>query len=267
MQQFINDLVLLGLTENEANTYMLLLKKAMSATHIAQTIGVNRSNVYGVLANLTQKGFVREVNGKVRTYVGVNPKIAFDVIKTKCRMHIKLMDKLSETLQPFFEADKKTAKREFIKILHSKSSITQTLEKLEAQAQEEVLAFSKPPYLMNVADLDTLNLPQRESAAKGVKYRAIHELEPDNLEQFTARMKYFASMGEEVRIAKKLPLKLFIFDGTIAVFTMESDPDNLGEFTFTSFEHTDVAQTFIQIFNQYWENAQTLDAFLAMNPQ
>lgn len=262
MQKFVNDLVMTGLTENEAKTYLLLLKHKLTATRIAQNIGVNRSNIYGIISSLIEKGFVREMNGKVRAFVANNPKIAFNSNKTYLQMRIKLMDKLSEELFPYYEVEKEIKDSELIKILHSNSSIMDTLEKLEAEAEKEVLAFSKPPYIMSVDNLDNLNVVQKSSAKKGVKYKAVHQIEPDNLENFIKRMKYFNSMGEEVRVAKQLPMKLFIFDQKIAVFTLENNISNISHFTFTSFEHTDVAKTFTQIFNQYWENAIPLNKFI-----
>lgn len=262
MQRFVNDLVLAGLTENEAKIYLLLLKNRLTATKIAQSIKVNRSNIYGIITGLLEKGFVRELNGKVRTFVANNPKIAFNSNKTFLQMRIKLMDKLAEDLYPYFESEKKNSNKELIKILHSNSSIMNTLEKLESEAEKEVLAFSKPPYIMSVDNLDNLNVVQKASAKKGVKYKAVHQIESDNLDNFVKRMKYFASMGEEVRVAKQLPMKLFIFDQKIAVFTLENNISNISHFTFTSFEHTDVAKTFTQIFNQYWDNAVPLNKFI-----
>ncbi len=265
MQRFINEMAMAGLTENEAKTYLLLLKQSLTATKIAQTVGINRSNVYGIITSLIQKGFVREVNGKVKTIMAINPKIAFNTTKTTLQMRIRLMDKLSEELFPYYEAEKLHNSKELIKILHAKSAIISTLEKLELEAKEEVLAFSKPPYLMNVDNLENLNIPQKESARKGVKYRAVHEIEPDNLEKFIKRMQHFESIGEEVRVAKALPMKLFIFDNKIAVFTLENNLNSISEFTFTSFEHTDVARTFTQIFQQYWSKAMPLNEFTKRN--
>lgn len=265
MQKFINELAMIGLTENEAKTYILLLKQSLTATKIAQTIGVNRSNVYGIITSLVQKGFVREVNAKVRTIMAINPKIAFNATKTTMKMRIRLMDKLSEELFPYYQAEKLQPSKELIKVLHTKAVIMDTLQKLEMEAKQEVLAFSKPPYMMQVDDLSDLNAAQKESAKKGVKYRAVHEIEKDNLDNFKKRMLYFQGLGEEVRIAEKLPMKMFIFDKKIAVFTLENNLNNFSNFTFTSFEHTDVASTFTQIFQQYWDNAETLAEFINKN--
>lgn len=262
MQHYINDLVLTGLTENEAKTYLLLLKKPMTAARIAQTIGVNRSNVYGIITSLVQKGFVREMNGTVRTIVSINPRIAFNTSKTILQMRIKLMNKLAKELFPFYEADKEQHSKELIKILHTKSLIISTLEKLEIDAENEVLAFSKPPYLMDVDNLAELNPAQRESAAKGVVYKSVHEIEPDNLPNFIKRLNYFASLGEEIRVAQHLPMKMFIFDRKIAVFTLENNLSSFSNFTFTSFEHSDVAITFTQIFQQYWDKAVSMKEFI-----
>ncbi len=256
---------MIGLTENEAKTYLLLLKQSLTATKISQTIKVNRSNVYGIITSLVQKGFVREMNGKVKTIMAINPKISFNTTKSTLKIQIRLMEKLSEELLPYYEAEKQQESKELIKILHAKSVIISTLEKLELEAREEVLAFSKPPYLMNVNNLDSLNIPQRDSAKKGVKYKAVHEIEPDNLDNFIKRMQYFVNIGEEVRVAKSLPMKLFIFDNKIAVFTLENNLNSISDFTFTSFEHTDVAQTFTQIFKQYWEKATSLKKFVQQN--
>jgi sugar-specific transcriptional regulator TrmB len=261
MQKFINDLVMIGLSENEAKVYFLLLEKPLTATHIARNIQVHRSNIYGIISSLIQKGFLREINAKTKKLVAVNPSIAFNSSKTTLRMRIKLMEKLEKELLPHFKAEKLNDSKELIKILHSRSSILNTLEKLELEAKEEVLAFSKPPYIMNVEDLDTLNPAQRSSAKKGIIYKAVHEIEPDNLDNFLRRMEYFKSLGEEVRLAEHLPMKLFIFDGEIAVFTLENKVSNMSNFTFTSFEHSDVAGTFLQIFKIYWEKAIPLDEY------
>ncbi len=77
MQKFINDLVMIGLTENEAKAYFLLLEQPLSATQIAKAIKVNRSNIYGIISSLIQKGFLREINSGIKSFVAVNPRIAF----------------------------------------------------------------------------------------------------------------------------------------------------------------------------------------------
>jgi len=131
------------------------------------------------------------MNETVRTFVANNPKIAFNASKNILQEQITLMDKLAEELYPYFEAEKDN-KNELIKILHSRAAILNTLEKLESKAEKEVLAFSKPSYIMNVDDLSDLKSVQKESADKCVKYKAVHEIETDNLENFIKRMQYFA---------------------------------------------------------------------------
>ncbi|MCF7920466.1 MAG: helix-turn-helix domain-containing protein [Candidatus Cloacimonetes bacterium] len=265
MERFVKDLVLTGLTENEAKVYLLLLKKPLTATRIAKIVGVNRSNVYGIISTLVQKGCVREIDGKVKTIVAINPRIAFNSMKITLRMRIKLMDKLAEELFPYYEAETQKTQKELIKIIHSHGAIIETLEKLEKDAQSEVLAFSKPPYLMDVGNLETLNITQRSSAKRGVRYKAIHQIEPDNIENFIKRLEYFQAIGEEVYVTESLPMKLFIFDGEIAVFTMENQESNLSNFTFTSFENTDLAKTFTQIFDLYLSKSITLEEFIKTN--
>lgn len=115
---------------------------------------------------MKKKGLCREIEGSVRQYVAVDPEIAFDFLRNELQTKITSLEKLSNDLKSYYKANKNYSTRETIKILHSKASITQTLEELELKAEKEVLAFCKPPYLMNVDNLDTLNIPQRESPKK-----------------------------------------------------------------------------------------------------
>ncbi len=175
---------------------------------------------------------------------------------------LQAIETLSEKLNEIYKEHDEKSHPDQIKILHSPASIIDTLQKLELKTNEEVLAFSKPPYMMNVDDFDTLNPAQKVSADTGVKYRSVHQSEPDNIERFIARMEYFTSIGEEIRIADELPLKLFIFDRETVVFTLESDKEKIPNQTFTAFENGGLALTFTQIFDSYWKKATPLKDYI-----
>lgn len=261
MERFVKDLVLTGLTENEAKTYLLLLKKPLTASRISKEIGVNRSNIYGIISTLIQKGCVREINGKVKTIIAINPKIAFNSMKTTLRMRIKLMDKLVEELIPYYEADQQQTQKEFIKIIHSQPAIAKTLEKLFGTAKNQILSFNKPPYVGGKNKLENLKKLRSASQKSEAVHTGIHEIEYDNIEEFIERMNFLQECGDEVYVTDHLPMKLYVFDRKLAVFTVQNQLSELSELTFSSFENTELARTFTQIFDLYLSRSMSLEDF------
>ncbi len=70
-----------GLTDNEANIYLLLLKLgSATASEISQKTQVHRINVYDILEKLQNKGLVSYVIiGKRKNYEAVHPKKILDI--------------------------------------------------------------------------------------------------------------------------------------------------------------------------------------------
>lgn len=262
MEDFVDKLSIAGLTPNEANTYVLLLEKTLTVSQISQILGINRSNLYSNVKNLVKKGFCKEITGNVARFKAIEPELALKGTMEKIRKDLSEMESLSLKLSKRYKEHDDSSYPDQIKILHSPASIINTLEKLEMKTESEVLAFSKPPYMMNVDDFDKLNPAQRESAEKGVKYRGVHQIEPDNMDNFLARMQHFTRLGEEIRVTEELPLKLFIFDKKTVVFTLENDEKKIPNQTFTAFENSGLALTFTQIFESYWKKAIPLKEFL-----
>jgi len=76
MLEIKNVLKNFGLTENEAEVYLLLLKLGnVSAGEIAQKTNIHRINVYDILERLQERGLVSFViAGKRKQYEAINPK-------------------------------------------------------------------------------------------------------------------------------------------------------------------------------------------------
>lgn len=94
------DLIKIGLTEQEAKIYLELLKQKYSlASEISSITKINRSVTYTILNSLESKGLCSHVIRNNRKYfAAANPKTLIDFLKDKEQILSDLMPKL-ENLQ------------------------------------------------------------------------------------------------------------------------------------------------------------------------
>ncbi len=250
----------LSLTEPEATAYYLLLEQDLSASTLAEALRINRSYVYGMLKKLVSRGFCIEISDTVRKYRAIEPSLAFEATMDELSLKIDFIKKLESTLTPIFEARSSNAKNEMIKVLHSRAHILDTLSKYEAEANTEVLAFSKPPYLMDVENLEVSCQSQNKSTERGVRHRTVYEIDHEN-ENFLKLLRFGLQSGEDVRVAKYLPMKFVIFDHQRIIFTLGKNPGKNNDSTFTFMDDSNLAKTISLIFEMYWESSMTYDEY------
>lgn len=260
-------LIKLGLTETEARVYLHLLKNnSCTATEIAKSTGISRTQTYQIIDNLIKNNMCLEQLGSVKKYSAVDPMKVTSNLQKNLDEKKELLELLTPRLTELFETDNQNGNPfDFIKVLYTKSSIIQTIEELENSATESVLAFNKPPYAMNLNIMDEnqismeIRSSERESINKGVVFDSLYEIEEN--EQFIKKINYFQAMGENVRVSKKLPFKLFIFDSKIITIALQNKMSTGLKFVTLLIEHTDFAEALKEIFYLYWESAQTIEEF------
>lgn len=254
----------LNFAPSEAEAYYCMLTEDQTAANLSTLLKLNRSYVYGVLKKMIEKGFCLEINGVVRKYRAVKPSLAFKSTIDDLNDRVKDINEFSDSLEPFYKERVENRTHETIKVLYSKAHILDTLNRYEHEAQEEILAFSKPPYLMDIYNFQKYGKSQSESTTRGVQHKTVYEMGEVNLAHLEMLKQYIKS-GEEVRIAKVLPMKLVIFDSKIVVFTLERKIDVNADLTFTSFNDTVLASSFKLIFQMYWDSALTYEEYIKQN--
>jgi sugar-specific transcriptional regulator TrmB len=261
MKSFIDKLVNVGLTENEAKVYCCLLRKQQfTATEIAHCSGVNRSKIYSVLASLAQKGLCSEKLGKVRRFEAIQPDTAFQKLIEDQKKKLQTISNLPNLLMPIYNSNKTNSSPfDFIQVFSTPASIIKKNHTLELESKEFVLSFCKPPYAMTKS-ID-IHEEQWESMKKGVIYKSIFEVEPDNLDFFARQMKSFEDNGEEIKVAYHLPIKLHVFDDQIVMFSMINKINPEENLTYLVIEHPDLAETLIDTFYLHWKKALTVKEF------
>ena len=259
--EHIGKLIKIGLTDSEARVYFYLLKKKnFTATEISKLAHVSRPKVYEVLAKLVQKGLCTETLGRIRKYSSVNPKVGFDKLFKEFEEKKKIVSNLSKTLFPLYLSEKEnTDPLDYIQVLREKSRIVEKVESLERMVKEEVLGLTKAPYAMSIILSD--NELEFTNIKKGIKYKGIYEMEEARKQDFLKMIEIFANAGEEVRIAYKIPLKMYIFDEKKVIFALRNRIISKPSLTSMVIEHPDFAKIFKSAFEYYWQKAITLEEF------
>ncbi|MBC8525960.1 MAG: TrmB family transcriptional regulator [Candidatus Cloacimonetes bacterium] len=263
IDDYINDLINIGLTESEAKVYFYLLKKKnFTATEISKLSNVSRRKVYEVLARLVQKGLCTETLGRVRKYSAVNPKHAIGNLFKEFEKKRKIFSNLSESLLPLYLSEKEnTDPLDYIQVLRERSRIIEKVESLERSAKEEVLSFDKGPYVMNLNKTSILNREEFKMLKSGIKYKTIYEFDDARKWDFLELIEMFESAGEEVKIAYSLPLKLSIFDEKTVMIALRDRITSKPSLTSMIIEHPDIAKAFKITFYSIWREAMTLEEF------
>ena len=263
-EQRIIELTSLGLSVNEAKTYLaLLVKNSMTVNEIAQISGVPRAKLYGVITKLITKGFCIEKAGDIKRYKAVNPNVVVDKLNENYQKQIEqrriIAKNFSDSIFSIYQQNiNKTDPLEYIEILKDKRLIRARWFTLQKNAKKEILVFTKPPYSALFSEnVDTeISLLKRK-----VKVRGIYEYKNILKEEFLKIVYLWSSAGEEVRIVDKLPMKLAIIDNKITMLAL-NDPVSLKpSITTMIINHPSFAMAQKYVFESIWQNSMTFEEF------
>lgn len=95
-EALIGKLVQFGLTRQEANIYLCLMRNnALSGYEVSKMTGISRSNVYSALASLVEEGAAYLLEGGTNKYTAVSPE---DFCRSKIRHLNKIMDEITSEI-------------------------------------------------------------------------------------------------------------------------------------------------------------------------
>jgi len=274
----IRQLTSLGLSENEAKTYMALLtKNSMTVGEIAKISGVPRPKLYGILTKLIERGICDEKIGNIKRYRVVAPNIVAERLigdyQVKLQQKKVVAQNFSNTVHSIYETNiDKTDPLEYIEIIKNKELVRKKFLDNYESVKKEILGFTKPPYALSLEDVTSGEI-EKQAKAEGKKLKIFDVCEYNDRmsnsdkEEFWLMIHDFVSNGEEVRIVEELPMKLFIFDEKITIFALD-DPISLKP-TLTTMvvNHRGFAKSLRYLFESIWEKALPFEEFKKRNEE
>jgi HTH-type transcriptional regulator, sugar sensing transcriptional regulator len=251
----------LGLTRYEAQGYLALIGRGEATpAEIARLASIPRQRVYDVLSALSERAMVSMVPGRTTRYTAQPPDQVLDRLLAVRRREL---DRLSTTTAElgerltsrFLDGQERGGPLDYVEVLRDRGHAVERVEQLWDKAEEEVLTFVRPPYLAP---------PEVEDATVPtvVSKRAVYELSLLDDLRLAQLVQAYARLGEDIRLAPSLPMKLTIVDGRSVAFNMP-DPVEGDSMTTLVVHHEKLATTLKIAFETVWAGAQSLDDALA----
>lgn len=256
-----------GFSRYEAAAYAVLLRNGqLTAGELSRLAGIPQGRIYGVLEGLEKRGFCSVILGSVKSYRVVNPRVAFDELMNQQRKALTEMEALQEELEAEYNIQGSQS-ADFFQVLTSKVGQVEKFDELISRCQTTLCSFNKKPYATGFTrtpeQIRADSRPIEKLVARGARARALFEAETDsNLLPFANMVKYYSTIGEEVRITGQLPLKMLLIDGLVAMVSLQNNDASKFKLTSMVVEHTDLTGALNQLFDLYWEKAEPLHVFL-----
>ncbi len=269
MNGLIEKLQKLGLSKRESEVYIALLtKKEFTAPEIGKITSVSRNKSYDVLQSLVKKKLCTQKykNGN-KTFIGIRPDVALQNIISGQEEELNekkdFASNFAKELMKLHTANKHSSSSlEYIEVFTDIGQVKERWENIERNTKKELLVFTKPPYSVSLED--TLKVAGEVKKNK-VSVRSIYEFSTlKDIEEVNNLLKMidiYKKMGEEAKIIEELPMKLAISDNITTVFVLDDKITVKPSMTTMIVEHPGFAIALKKVFESYWKDAVSIDAF------
>jgi len=257
--ELINCLLDLGFGEREAKVYLALLNKhSASATELQKLSGIAQSKIYEVLAGLVRRGYCTETksNGK-RTYKATNPEVALNLPFKDLQKRLECSLEIRQKLSHIYQASEKIAEPlEYIEVLKGNDNIHHRYCQLVANTKNDLIGFGRGPYACDTSEKSQQQDQEAgEILVRGAQMRWIYELNRSDEQWLIPSMAKLIRLGERIRVAEKLPLKMMIFDRELLLIAEEEPFGDNGELTMSVIKQKTVVNAFYALFEYFWLNS------------
>jgi sugar-specific transcriptional regulator TrmB len=228
-----------------------------------------RSKTYESLEHMVSKGYCRErVENRRRYFRAVPPaelkKIFDHAWITEQKWRKESGHRLFGTLSQVFGQQKTTDRSlDFIEVIRSRGEIHRRYVAHIQGSKKEVLTFNRSPY----ACLDPEVLEEQEEAEfamldRGVAYKAVYMYEDEFWPWLGPHIEGAAKGGEKVRVAERLPMKMFVFDRRKVMMALPAIPgQNSTDFTMLIIDEPGFTESFMILFDTIWKSSSTITAW------
>jgi sugar-specific transcriptional regulator TrmB len=249
----------LGLTRYESASYLALLgRDHATPTEVARLAGVPRPRVYDVLSSLAERRLARAVTEKPLRYAAEAPEVVMDRLarlrQEEAARAVAVAQECLGRLTPLYLAGRRHADPlDYVEVLRDSAEAARRINELWGGAEREVLVLVRPPYLAPPDDAD------EATVTSGIRQRAIYDRALLEDPRMLRVLRRYAELGESVRVAEHLPLKLTIIDARSVAFNMPDPVAADASVTTVVIHHEMLAATLMFAFEALWTNAATLD--------
>ncbi|MBI4876470.1 MAG: TrmB family transcriptional regulator [Acidobacteria bacterium] len=259
-QRFWKRLQQTGLNAYEARSYLVLIgHPRFKALELAARAHVPRQKIYEVLDSLVEKGFAQVVQEKTKLFSAIDPTLAIQAylarraqnlqreLSEQARLAGSLVDDLNTA---YSEGQGGRGTLDFLRIVSEPGQTASQYRQMLAEARQEYLEFSRPPYAVDPLDEQLV----RQTAARGVRCRLLYESGSLDAEH-RRHLRQQQSAGIQVRETESLPLKLALFDGHKGLIALLDPVITKPTWTSLLFAHPGLGEAMRGLFEERWRRA------------
>jgi DNA-binding CsgD family transcriptional regulator len=210
----VDDLVLLGLPERAARTYLALLDGGPhSAEQVAKLSGAEESLVLESFGTLNDAGLV-SLTDNGSTALPVRPGSGLDMLARRREADLlRARIAASAAYETFLHTMGGEPISHLIEVIPA-ASVAERVRQLERGVRTEVRGFDTPPYYAG----DQANRIELDNLERGVRYRVIYATAAmESADYLADNLLPGVVAGEEARTLPQVPVKLILFDDECAV--------------------------------------------------
>jgi sugar-specific transcriptional regulator TrmB len=277
MKDFVIKLKSLGFTEYESKVFIAVLRgNLMSASEIADSAGIRRTDVYSILKSFVEKGYCNEIEtNSILKYEMIDPdiildKIERDILKKKETELTTLKETMKE-LKPLYRTEKqensKVVNIELIRGYnqHREGKFVELLK----SAKKEIHFMIRPEIFLSdeIDDIATTFYKQGGviksvyEAGENYKVKKDNKWVKASKEDFIKILEKFEKAGEQIKISiEAVP--------TMVIFDRETVYMNIADKSLPRHNEADIiirnknfAESMLKVFNTFWKESYTLKEY------
>ncbi len=262
----IEKLVEIGMTGREAKLYIAMLdRQEVTAAELHRLSGVLRSKIYETLEQMVSRGYcIERFSGKQRHFRAIRPAFLLEALKKHWLNNVEKRNQKADDVfgsldKNFQERDETDSSLDPVEVIHNSNHKEMKFLDLLDQVKNEILCFSRSPY--HAIDPKSREDQKRSHLAlfkRGVLTRSIYMMEKESLPFISQMIQDLEEADQEVRIAKYIPIKMFIFDRKIVLLHLKSTPgQSMENFSWVIIEDPGFSSACMMLFEAVWEKSQT----------
>lgn len=236
-----------GLSHGEEAVYLALVEasSATAAELRQQCPGVRAG---ATLASLESKGLVSRLAGRPARYAAAPPDVALELMAREREQELaRARLSVAPLTARYRKARASVQPHEVIEVVTSREGTVRRWEQLQRSARQQVRSFDRPPYLN-----PTSNPVETEMLAAGLVFRSVYDVDGFAVSGHLAAVRSMIAAGEQARVARGVPVKMFIADDQLGLLPLEV---NGGAESCLVIRESSLLDTLIALFERVWDQA------------
>ncbi|MFG2309820.1 helix-turn-helix transcriptional regulator [Streptomyces sp. NPDC048566] len=211
----------IGLDENHESAYRALVSVgAADVPDLARRLTLGEYDTERALRILERHGLAAQSSARPGRWVAAPPGVALGALLTQQRHELEKAELAAALLAEEYRATAaEPAVHDLVEVVIGAAAVAQRFLQLQLGATREVCALvTGKPLVVSGAD----NEAEEQAANRGVRYRVVVERSVLDLPTGVAELSAALGREERVRVADRVPTKLIVADGMLAMVPLTS---------------------------------------------